>query len=110
MHEPESPPQTVETPIAPATAAKSARAALLIVFLVVFIDLLGFGIVLPLLPGAMPREFIPRRSERDGARDRHWHLDVENLLGERAAVPLLVRRYGDGSRIASAAGPFFWSA
>src|SRR5207248_5078338 len=31
-------------------AAGSQRSALLIVFLVVFIDLLGFGIVLPLLP------------------------------------------------------------
>jgi DHA1 family tetracycline resistance protein-like MFS transporter len=31
-------------------AARSRRSALLIVFLVVFIDLLGFGIVLPLLP------------------------------------------------------------
>ena len=30
--------------------ARSSRSALLIVFLVVFIDLLGFGIVLPLLP------------------------------------------------------------
>src|SRR3989442_9819110 len=35
----------------PANPGRSAsRAALLIVFLVVFIDLLGFGIVLPLLP------------------------------------------------------------
>src|SRR5262245_58017479 len=33
-----------------AEAAPSNRSALLIVFLVVFIDLLGFGIVLPLLP------------------------------------------------------------
>ena len=32
------------------TATESNRSALLIVFLVVFIDLLGFGIVLPLLP------------------------------------------------------------
>ena len=31
-------------------APPSNRSALLIVFLVVFIDLLGFGIVLPLLP------------------------------------------------------------
>jgi DHA1 family tetracycline resistance protein-like MFS transporter len=38
-HSPSSPP-----------AAGSNRSALLIVFLVVFIDLLGFGIVLPLLP------------------------------------------------------------
>src|SRR6516162_708074 len=30
--------------------AKAARSAMFIVFLVVFIDLLGFGIVLPLLP------------------------------------------------------------
>ena len=36
----------------PATESppKSNRSALLIVFLVVFIDLLGFGIVLPMLP------------------------------------------------------------
>src|SRR5947209_3352913 len=40
--------------VTPATAAPTtpagARSAMLIVFLVVFIDLLGFGIVLPLLP------------------------------------------------------------
>src|SRR5262245_14001325 len=34
----------------PGSETKAPRAALLIVFLVVFIDLLGFGIVLPLLP------------------------------------------------------------
>src|SRR5262249_49673714 len=34
----------------PATSDSSTRSARLIVFLVVFIDLLGFGIVLPLLP------------------------------------------------------------
>jgi MFS family permease len=34
----------------PAAPAASNRSALLIVFLVVFIDLLGFGIVLPMLP------------------------------------------------------------
>jgi MFS family permease len=39
------------TPLAPiATDPRRRRHALLIVFLVVFIDLLGFGIVLPLLP------------------------------------------------------------
>src|SRR2546422_2518443 len=38
-------PAITETPPTPAS-----RSALLIVFLVVFIDLLGFGIVLPLLP------------------------------------------------------------
>jgi DHA1 family tetracycline resistance protein-like MFS transporter len=38
-----------ETPLPP-TPAPASRSALLIVFLVVFIDLLGFGIVLPLLP------------------------------------------------------------
>src|SRR5579871_4115642 len=37
-------------PSASPPAASSQRSALLIVFLVVFIDLLGFGIVLPLLP------------------------------------------------------------
>src|SRR6266404_3719930 len=34
----------------PPTPAAASRSALMIVFLVVFIDLLGFGIVLPLLP------------------------------------------------------------
>src|SRR5436853_1568434 len=40
---------TVPPPVA-AEAPPAIRSALLIVFLVVFIDLLGFGIVLPLLP------------------------------------------------------------
>src|SRR5436305_1352200 len=40
-----SPLATAGTPL-----PQSARAAMLIVFLVVVIDLLGFGIVLPLLP------------------------------------------------------------
>ena len=35
---------------APAVGGRSSRSALFIVFLVVVIDLLGFGIVLPLLP------------------------------------------------------------
>src|SRR5580658_5560525 len=44
-------PATTEGFEAPGPApAPSNRSALLIVFLVVFIDLLGFGIVLPLLP------------------------------------------------------------
>jgi MFS family permease len=38
------------SPLAPDAPAASNRSALLIVFLVVFIDLLGFGIVLPMLP------------------------------------------------------------
>src|SRR5947209_374245 len=42
-----TPPTTAAEPPAPVA---SNRSALLIVFLVVFIDLLGFGIVLPLLP------------------------------------------------------------
>jgi MFS family permease len=43
--------KTPEAPeAAPAAAARSNRSAMVIVFLVVVIDLLGFGIVLPLLP------------------------------------------------------------
>ncbi len=41
---------TAAIPETPLTPAPASRSALLIVFLVVFIDLLGFGIVLPLLP------------------------------------------------------------
>src|ERR1700676_1557003 len=41
---------TPAAPLAPGTPLASNRSALFIVFLVVFIDLLGFGIVLPLLP------------------------------------------------------------
>lgn len=49
MHDSE--PLSVQEPAAaPASPPVSNRSALLIVFLVVFIDLLGFGIVLPLLP------------------------------------------------------------
>src|SRR5262245_785129 len=40
----------VATPTVPEAAPTAPRSALFIVFLVVFIDLLGFGIVLPLLP------------------------------------------------------------
>jgi MFS family permease len=44
-----SPPQTASSS-SPDLTARAARSALLIIFLVVFIDLIGFGIVLPLLP------------------------------------------------------------
>jgi MFS family permease len=43
-------PEPTSPPTEPAPRSRSNRSALLIVFLVVFIDLLGFGIVLPLLP------------------------------------------------------------
>jgi MFS family permease len=43
-------PQTAPPPATAGGASPGSRSALLIVFLVVFIDLLGFGIVLPLLP------------------------------------------------------------
>ena len=39
-----------EQPASDTSESKSRRTTLLIVFVVVFIDLLGFGIVLPLLP------------------------------------------------------------
>src|SRR5690349_21722674 len=46
-----TPDQSPETsPLGAAVPGASNRSALLIVFLVVFIDLLGFGIVLPMLP------------------------------------------------------------
>ena len=48
---PESPPfVTADTPTTPTASSPVNKATLLIVFLTVFIDLLGFGIVLPLLP------------------------------------------------------------
>src|SRR5690349_6659407 len=43
-------PDALETPAATAEPPAAPRGALLTVFLVVFVDLLGFGIVLPLLP------------------------------------------------------------
>ena len=43
-------PNAVDAATEDAAAGKSKRTTLLIVFVVVFIDLLGFGIVLPLLP------------------------------------------------------------
>src|SRR5713101_1829156 len=54
MQDSETPPVEISVASLPPTeqtpAAGSRKSALLIVFLVVFIDLLGFGIVLPLLP------------------------------------------------------------
>src|SRR5437870_7438940 len=47
---PVAPPPPEPDSAADPAAERSRRSALLIVFLVVFIDLLGFGIVLPLLP------------------------------------------------------------
>src|SRR5579864_8226814 len=41
---------SLATPTSATDPARAARRAMFIVFLVVFIDLLGFGIVLPLLP------------------------------------------------------------
>ncbi len=57
---------TVEAPAAPSTSppmSKSAKSALMTVFLVVFIDLLGFGIVLPLLP-RYASEYIPEAESK----------------------------------------------
>lgn len=42
-------PTSADTPSLPAPTKKGVKSALFIVFLVVFVDLLGFGIVLPLL-------------------------------------------------------------
>lgn len=54
-------------------ATKSSRSALLIVFLVVFIDLFGFGIVLPLLP-RYGRDFIA------GGADNPWNGPILGAL------------------------------
>src|SRR5690348_11653606 len=45
-------------PAPPPTAHRTNRSALVILFLVVFVDLLGFGIVLPMLP-IIARRYIP---------------------------------------------------
>jgi MFS family permease len=50
MQNPSSSETALPTAPSDVAVARSARSAMLIVFLVVFIDLLGFGIVLPLLP------------------------------------------------------------
>lgn len=58
MHDPNGPPTPPEAAPGPVAPQPVNRSALLTVFLVVFIDLLGFGIVLPLLP-RYAEEFIP---------------------------------------------------
>jgi MFS transporter, DHA1 family, tetracycline resistance protein len=50
MQDHQGTPAATASPPASASTPKSARAAMMTVFLVVFIDLLGFGIVLPLIP------------------------------------------------------------
>src|SRR6516165_3560764 len=54
-------------PIPPTTVTekRSNRSAMMIVFLVVFIDLLGFGIVLPLLP-RIAEKYVMRVIRTDG--------------------------------------------
>jgi MFS family permease len=79
MDNPDTPP--LETPDGPhpleppgpASSGKSHHAALMIVFLVVFIDLLGFGIVLPLLP-RFAKEYIP------GGASNPWAGPIIGLL------------------------------
>ena len=59
-----------EAPVSPPPilpSGKSPRAALMIVFLVVFIDLLGFGIVLPLLP-IYGDKYVAQASSRKAVR------------------------------------------
>ncbi len=58
IQKPETVPLPLPEPSTPETTEAAHRAALLIVFLVVFIDLLGWGIVLPLLP-RFAKEFLP---------------------------------------------------
>jgi MFS family permease len=72
---------THETTEAPGTTpARSNRSALLIVFLVVFIDLLGFGIVLPVLP-VIGDEYVGaildggRSNEQDGKNPLSGAID-----------------------------------
>ncbi len=61
MQEPQDTPAATAVAPAPATTSKAARSAMMIVFLVVFIDLLGFGIVLPLLP-RYAADYLPVKS------------------------------------------------
>src|SRR5437879_11130282 len=76
------PPAAPETPGGVAVPARSARSAMLICFLVVFIDLLGFGIVLPLLPriaeSYVMRVFPPAKEDA-GAQQAEAPKDVEEL-------------------------------
>jgi MFS family permease len=64
---------TESVPVPPLSESRSSsRSALAIVFLVVFIDLLGFGIVLPLLPRIAEAYFTPILAE--------WRQD-ETVVG-----------------------------
>jgi MFS family permease len=66
-------PHPMETDPTPAATPRAHHSALLIVFLVVFIDLLGFGIVLPLLP-RFAKEYIP------GGAANPWAGTIIGLL------------------------------
>lgn len=68
-------PETTSEPAAPG----SNRSALMIVFLVVFIDLLGFGIVLPLMP-LYATELIEPLFPGDDAGTRTWRGAMLGLL------------------------------
>ncbi len=72
-----SPSPEPDAPAAAPVLAPSSRSALIIVFLVVFIDLLGFGIVLPLLPLYAKDMLLPLLP---GPENQHWRGPVLGLL------------------------------
>ena len=87
-----------ESPANPAPNPQS-RAALFIVFLVVFIDLLGFGIVLPLLP-----RYAERVLEPAGIPSQLHGWVIGGLLSVFSLMQLSSRRSGDASPTASGGG------
>src|SRR5437868_15421921 len=81
-------PATEPAAPAPPAGERSTRSALLIVFLVVIIDLFGFGIVLPLLP-RYAQEFIAGGALNPAAGPR-----LAALVASFAAMPVPVAPWG----------------
>ncbi len=82
MQDSQSLPETIDVKPASVPLSKETRSALMIVFLVTFIDLLGFGIVLPLLP-RYADDYIP---QGDSSFNRNLAIGV--LLSSFSAMQL----------------------
>ena len=76
----------------PPSSPPSNRSALLIVFLVVFIDLLGFGIIMPLLPiygDAFLQELVPGgKNSVIGGIYLGWLMSSFSLMQDRKSTRL----------------------
>ena len=78
------------------------KTALALIFLTVFIDLLGFGIVLPLVP-----IYSRQLAAAQGLSDNMVRLILALIMTSFPAMQFLFAPFGEGFRTGSGGGPFY---